>query len=704
MGHLGRRATGMDTSLVSLLLLVTTVGASRAGDDPATSAAVGSALPAPESEVARLARRQARRFLDAAGMDSVTDLWVAAHGSWVEVSAAEWVYRCDAAGNQTLRPRAWAPLVAGAQPPLPLGERRVRPSASCLKAMEDDARALQYRLTPNGRAMTPFVTIKRESLLTRLGGEGIRQRCFRTWVRFSTERAGGPNHFSVFLNDDRRVLRIDTNQGSPEVSRLRDGLIDASIAGSGEPGALADLGPIRVGAFYDEGEPRFVANAQSFLGDGILHMGMRQNPFAHDSLGGGQEAPDGSRPNQRRPGDRWWSHQWWQVHGRVGSALGTRSSAASGWSNANVEPFVQGLGAYTFIGGEPTARRDLKLADGSTVSVPFGSNLTMEPRFARDLEACTVAAISTHMGPLSDEMNLGRGVARGRRFDTWFSLGRSDPALGQGRLRHLMLCGCSNMVYYRELQGYSPLLNEFMTARYAGGIRTVSGYDGMAVGLDRDGWQFFGRYNQGDSVSDAWAVSRVGECLSNSPVTVGYGATPAEALDTTLDGRFAAAKAGHAAACASVWVNMAGDEVVHEQIYAFPGEAGPVVSHKQSWGFLRVNQSVGGKPLRIGSVTYAEGLGTHSTSTIVIALPAGARRVTGAVGVQPGEESQGTIVAAVRLDGRMVRRSHVLQAGMDAESFEINVAGGRRLELVVEDAGDGGNCDHANWVDLKVSR
>ena len=54
---------------------------------------------------------------------------------------------------------------------------------------------------------------------------------------------------------------------------------------------------------------------------------------------------------------------------------------------------------------------------------------------------------------------------------------------------------------------------------------------------------------------------------------------------------------------------------------------------RQEWGRLEMDKSVDGNPLTIAGTVYPKGLGTHSNGVITFALPAGARRVSGKVGI-----------------------------------------------------------------------
>jgi len=122
----------------------------------------------------------------------------------------------------------------------------------------------------------------------------------------------------------------------------------------------------------------------------------------------------------------------------------------------------------------------------------------------------------------------------------------------------------------------------------------------------------------------------------------------------------------------------------------------------QGWGEPHKNQSVGGHALAIGGVTFQHGLGTHSESELQLALNGGAEKFSGAVGVDDEvANSVGSVEFSVVGDGKTLWQSGVMKAGAAAKSFEVPLAGVKTLALMVGDAGDGNNYDHADWADAK---
>jgi hypothetical protein len=140
------------------------------------------------------------------------------------------------------------------------------------------------------------------------------------------------------------------------------------------------------------------------------------------------------------------------------------------------------------------------------------------------------------------------------------------------------------------------------------------------------------------------------------------------------------------------------------------GDLKPLSQHA-GWGSVQMNRSVEGKPLTIGGKVHEKGVGTHANSLIVFAIPPGMKRFVAAVGLddEKNDDPRASVVFKVFGDVKemgeppeLIAESPVLSdaAGVRSWSFDVPISGRHReLRLVVEDAGDGIACDHADWVD-----
>jgi hypothetical protein len=126
------------------------------------------------------------------------------------------------------------------------------------------------------------------------------------------------------------------------------------------------------------------------------------------------------------------------------------------------------------------------------------------------------------------------------------------------------------------------------------------------------------------------------------------------------------------------------------------------LSQEQDYGSLERCRSVEGKPLRVGGRKYARGLGTHANSQIRYMVDNRYRRFEAQVGVDDEKDGAGTVVFQVFADGRKVFDSGVMRGRQPACKVSVSLDGVEELVLAATDAGDGINCDHADWADARL--
>lgn len=123
------------------------------------------------------------------------------------------------------------------------------------------------------------------------------------------------------------------------------------------------------------------------------------------------------------------------------------------------------------------------------------------------------------------------------------------------------------------------------------------------------------------------------------------------------------------------------------------------VSAKQGWGTLHMDKSVGGHQLTIDGRKFTKGLGTHAASDIVYDLGGKSGELVGYCGVD-SETGYGSVDFKIVVDGKTLWKSPLMEQGDAPEGFVVPFADAHRLELVVDDGGDGINYDHADWADI----
>jgi len=129
----------------------------------------------------------------------------------------------------------------------------------------------------------------------------------------------------------------------------------------------------------------------------------------------------------------------------------------------------------------------------------------------------------------------------------------------------------------------------------------------------------------------------------------------------------------------------------------------PFISATNGWGPVERDLSVGeeeagdGLPLKIGTQSFAKGLGTNAVSTVTLFLGGQCSTFTSSVGVDAEVGSTGTVTFSVLADGHEVASTGILRGGMAPQTLTASVVGAQVLSLVVGDGGDGNAHDHGDW-------
>ena len=123
---------------------------------------------------------------------------------------------------------------------------------------------------------------------------------------------------------------------------------------------------------------------------------------------------------------------------------------------------------------------------------------------------------------------------------------------------------------------------------------------------------------------------------------------------------------------------------------------------RTGWGQAQRNRSIMEKPLTLDGKAFPRGIGAHATSRIVYALPPGFNAFAATIG-KDQEVAGGSVVFVVEVDGKEVFRSAVFRNDTPAQQISIPIAGVKRLALIVEDAGDNIQADHADWAEARRS-
>lgn len=130
------------------------------------------------------------------------------------------------------------------------------------------------------------------------------------------------------------------------------------------------------------------------------------------------------------------------------------------------------------------------------------------------------------------------------------------------------------------------------------------------------------------------------------------------------------------------------------------------------WGPAELDSANGeqaagdGGPITLNGTVYKKGLGVHAPSDIRFALPQvayGYRTFMASIGVDDYSTTAGSVVFKVIIDGAVAYDSGVMTPSSATKNIKVAIpAGANELKLVVTNAGDNGNSDHADWANARI--
>lgn len=122
----------------------------------------------------------------------------------------------------------------------------------------------------------------------------------------------------------------------------------------------------------------------------------------------------------------------------------------------------------------------------------------------------------------------------------------------------------------------------------------------------------------------------------------------------------------------------------------------------QGYGAPMKNKSLDGRKMSINGETFDRGFGTHAVSSLVILLEGKATSFSAKVGIDDEiTDPQGAAEFVVIGDGKQLWSSGVMRKGTPAKACLVQLSGVKKVELRVEDGGNGNYYDHADWADAK---
>lgn len=120
------------------------------------------------------------------------------------------------------------------------------------------------------------------------------------------------------------------------------------------------------------------------------------------------------------------------------------------------------------------------------------------------------------------------------------------------------------------------------------------------------------------------------------------------------------------------------------------------------WGTPGVRKSVEGHQLSIAGQKFGHGVGTHAVSTFMIKLDRKGKRFSAYAGVDDETREKASVRFYVLGDRKVLWDSEVMKKDSIAKKVDLDVRNINILGLLVTDADDGIDYDHADWCDAKI--
>lgn len=121
----------------------------------------------------------------------------------------------------------------------------------------------------------------------------------------------------------------------------------------------------------------------------------------------------------------------------------------------------------------------------------------------------------------------------------------------------------------------------------------------------------------------------------------------------------------------------------------------------------RENLTWNAHPVRLGGRTYRRALGMHAPTEMTYPVPQRAVQFRALVGLsdQIRDCERASVVFSVRDEqGRVLAQTEVIRSGDRPRPLRADVRGAKEISLIAGDAGDGRDCDHANWANPEFVR
>ena len=139
-----------------------------------------------------------------------------------------------------------------------------------------------------------------------------------------------------------------------------------------------------------------------------------------------------------------------------------------------------------------------------------------------------------------------------------------------------------------------------------------------------------------------------------------------------------------------------------KQVLWFPQRPNVVIKENASGqAQVQFNRTFALGSLVVAGQAYGSRLGTHTNSRILVGVPSGVTRLTGACAVDDATvTSASPTVCSVRVGGKELFRSKELVRGAPPQEFEVPLIGAAEAELMFENTTEGGLGSAVDWLNL----
>jgi hypothetical protein len=119
-----------------------------------------------------------------------------------------------------------------------------------------------------------------------------------------------------------------------------------------------------------------------------------------------------------------------------------------------------------------------------------------------------------------------------------------------------------------------------------------------------------------------------------------------------------------------------------------------------AWPY-QIDRNVEGGLMRVGGRLYLKGIGLHSAARLSYDLPPGVKRFQSEAAIDDSA-GEGSVRFRVFVDGKEKFTSPTVHGGATPLPIDVDVSGGKRLDLVVDFADRADVQDHADWLNARL--